>query len=215
MATSIYEELRDDILSGRRLPGSALMEKPLAEQYGVSRTPVREALLQLLSSSLAERKGRGLVVAKSSPEEVLAIYDMRIVLEEAAARWAAERRTELDLGRILRAHEDMKATAEQDLASQQRAHHLFHEQLWLASHNLPLIDTLERINGQLHDHPGTGLQKPGHWDSVLDDHSKLIEAIATRSVEDAARIASDHVKKARDVRLQQFSAEPISVSAMR
>ena len=100
MATSVYEAIREAILSGRFPPEHMLGENALATEFGVSRTPVREALHRLEIEQLVERVPRGVRVRASSPEEILDIYEVRITLEAAAAKQAALRSTELDRMRL-------------------------------------------------------------------------------------------------------------------
>src|ERR1700754_1808293 len=81
-----YERLKQAILDGELVPGQQLVEISLAQWCQVSRTPIREALSRLEQDGLALRTDRGLVVRERSPEEILDIYDTRIVLEAMAAR---------------------------------------------------------------------------------------------------------------------------------
>lgn len=207
MSASVYDELRLDIVSGRRAPGSALVETALADEYGVSRTPVREALLQLRQDGLVERNGRGLIVRGQSPEEILEIYQVRVPLEELAARLAASWRTDLDLVRLTRAHQEMVDLTDPDPTEQSTTNRAFHRQIWLASHNRTLIDMLERINDQLHRSPDSPLRFPGRWAQVLRDHEELLVAIAEQRPDEAGAIASRHMTEGRNIRLQMYSSE--------
>ncbi|MGH8994813.1 MAG: GntR family transcriptional regulator [Acidimicrobiales bacterium] len=205
MPTSVYDQLRRDILSGERPPGSALVETALADHYGVSRTPIREALSQLRQNGLVERNGRGLAVRKQSPEEILEIYEVRIPLEELAARSAAARRTEFDLARLARVHRDMQELETDDRAARATVNRAFHRQIWIAGHNRTLIDLLERINDQLHRHPESPLGFPGRWEQVLLDHEELIAAIDDQQPDLAGELAAHHMKAGRNIRLQMYS----------
>ncbi|MET7508312.1 GntR family transcriptional regulator [Streptomyces albidoflavus] len=204
---SVYERLRADIVSGAQAPGDHLGEAALAERYGVSRTPVREALRRLEQDGLVERVGRQMHVRMHRPEEILDIYEVRIILEEAAGRGAAQRHTALDLGLLTRAYEDMLAVDPADHAEQARANRLFHERLRNASHSPTLIDLLERLGSHLQRYPQTTLSHPGRWAEVLRETEQLLAAVRERRADDAARIAADHMKAARDIRLTMYAAE--------
>jgi DNA-binding FadR family transcriptional regulator len=106
---SVYDELRAQIVDGIITPGTHLVEGALAKSFGVSRTPIREALSQLAYEGLLERYDRAMRVRVLRAEDVLEIYEVRIVLERAAACAAAERRTDLDLGRLSRTLAEMQA----------------------------------------------------------------------------------------------------------
>lgn len=109
---SVYDELRARIVDGVLSPGTPLVEGPLAREFGVSRTPIRETLSQLTYEGLLERHDRAMRVRVLKAEDVLEIYEVRIALERAAARAAAERRTELDLGAMGHILDDMQALDE-------------------------------------------------------------------------------------------------------
>src|SRR6185436_17719083 len=102
---------------------------------GVSRTPIREALRRLEQDGLIERTSRGTRVVERSPEQILEIYELRILLEAHAARSAAQRATSLDINRLRTIHEQMLATAPEDRNARVTLNRLFHEALWHASHN--------------------------------------------------------------------------------
>ena len=129
----VYERMRDDIVTGLLAPGAALVETALAGQYGTSRTPVREALRRLEQDGLIERGDRGMRVRSRSPEEILEIYEVRIVLETAAARSAAVRRTPLDLVRLRQAHAAMVALDTDEGTARADANRRFHELVWAAA----------------------------------------------------------------------------------
>jgi DNA-binding GntR family transcriptional regulator len=202
----MYDRIRHDILSGELPPGSSLVETALADRYGMSRTPIREALLQLRQDGLVERNGRGLAVRQQSPEEILEIYEVRVPLEELAARLAATRRTDLDLLRLTRAHRDMLEMTGDERALRTTANRAFHRQVWLASHNHTLIDMLERIGEQLHRNPESPLHHPGRWDQVLKDHEELLEAISEQLPDKSKEIWSRHMVAGRSIRLQMYSS---------
>lgn len=207
MDGSAYERLRDDVLSGAVPPGSALAEAALAERYGVSRTPIREALRRLEQDGLVERAGRGMRVREHSPDEILEIYEVRIILEEAAARRAAHARSELDLTMLTRAHEQMCALETEEAEPRARANREFHERIRTASHNATLIDLLQRLERHLHRYPQTTLTYPGRWDAVLDEHERLLAAIGDGRADDAAELAAGHMTAARDIRLRMYAQD--------
>jgi DNA-binding GntR family transcriptional regulator len=200
----VYEQLRESIVEGRLHPGESLVEATLAATYGVSRTPVREALTRLQHDGLIHRGDRGLVVRESSPEEILDIYDTRVILEAQAARLAAKRRSEFDLARIRNEQERMhecltKKSPPGECAQQNRT---FHRAVWRASGSGSLIDLLERLNTLLGRYPATTLASPGRLEAANAEHNQIIEAIADGDAELAAEVATRHFLAARDIRLQ-------------
>ena len=201
---SAYDRIKEAILSGELEPGRPLVEAQLAAWCGVSRTPVREALTRLEQDRLVARGDRGLVVRQSSPEEILDLYDTRIVLEAAAARFAAERRTEHDLRLMRNALPRMAELGDANPSAKAASNADFHRLIWRASHNGSMIDLLERLGMHLGRYPATTLAYPGRWESSNTQHDELVEAIAARDAELAATIATTHFSVARDIRLALF-----------
>lgn len=207
MSVKVYDRIREDIASGDLSPGTPLVEVAMAERYRVSRTPIREALRMLEQDGLVERAERGMRVRARSAEEILEIYDVRITLEAAAARWAASRRTQYDLMRLRAAHERMVAVDGGDGASMAETNRRFHETLWAASHNGTLIDMLDHLSAHISRYPATTLTRGDRWAVALDEHARLIEAIAARDEASAATIAESHMAGAREVRLQMAAED--------
>lgn len=205
MVDSAYYALRRDIVSGQIKPGDKLVEMSLADRYGVSRTPIREALRRLEQDGLVQRNGRRLRVRLHRPDEILDIYDVRIVLEEAAARAAALRRTSLELSLLSRAYDAMRVIREDDTGAQQRANWAFHELVWAASHSSTLVDLLSRLQANLRRYPDGTLSHPGRWRQSLGDHARLVSAIREHRTADAARITATHLATARELQLRAYA----------
>jgi DNA-binding GntR family transcriptional regulator len=205
MSSDVYGEIRAGILSGHFAPGQVLTENGLAAEFGISRTPVREALHRLEIEQLVERAARGVRVRDSSPEEILDIYEVRITLEAAAAKQAALRASELDHAR-LRAAQDAMRRAGDDPAKRASSNRAFHEAIWQASHSPTLDDLLRRLNVHLIRYPTTTLTWGERWDEVLAEHEELLDAIASRDAARAHDVAERHMAGAREVRLRMYAA---------
>src|SRR5262245_37737245 len=157
LAKDIYTQLRSVIVSGEVEPGTQLVETVVAARFGSSRTPVREALRRLEQDGLVERGERGMQVRARGPEEILEIYEARIVLETWAARAAAEHRTAFDLANLEQLHARMVAIKQGDGPAMVASNRAFHEGLWTATHNRTLIDLCSRLVGHLAGFPATTL----------------------------------------------------------
>jgi DNA-binding GntR family transcriptional regulator len=201
-AQTVYHRLRGEIVSGALPPGSPLREIALAERFGVSRTPIREALRRLEQDRLLEPGARGMEVRAVDPQEVVQVYDMRVLLEAEAAGQAARERGTADLLRLegLLAHD--RALNDPDDATRVRTNLEFHAALWRATHNAVLVDLLERLTIHLVHAPHSTLSVGDRWDDALDEHARLIEAIRAREETMARRIAGEHMNTAREIRLQ-------------
>jgi DNA-binding GntR family transcriptional regulator len=207
-AESPYEMLKNAILHGELGPGQPLVEASLAAWCNVSRTPVREALMRLEQDGLAGRTDRGLVVRERSPEEIIDLYETRMILEATAGRVAAERRTDHDIRTLRRYLSRGEDAGPGDPRAMVAANQQFHRAVWRASHNESLLDLLERLNLHLARYPETTLQYPGRWEQAWKEHAELTGAIAARDSERAHEVALRHFREARDIRLALFDEDP-------
>jgi DNA-binding GntR family transcriptional regulator len=205
MTVGVYEQLHQKIVNGDIPPGERLTEIALAERFGISRTPVREALRRLEQDGLVERTVRGMRVRERSPNEILEIYEVRILLEGAAARAAATRRTPLDVARLEQLHESMLQTPAGDAQTMEAINRRFHETIWATSHNATLIDLLTRLNSYLLHYRGTTLTHGDRWQKVLTDHEAMVKAIRDGDADSAGAIAEEHMTGARNVRLLMYA----------
>lgn len=203
-----YEKIKDAIVVGELRPGQPLVESSLATWCGVSRTPIREALRRLEQDGLIRWTERGLVVRERSAEEILDIYEVRIVLEATCARTAANRRTDHDL-RMLRGALAQAATVDAtDAAEMVRSNRAFHQLVLRAAHNESLTDLLDRVNLHLTGYADNQptIASPGRWAIAHQEHAALVDAIEARDGDLASELATTHFSEARDIRLAQFSA---------
>jgi len=200
-----YESLLQEILRGELFPGEILTEAALAERLQVSRTPIREALTRLEQDGLVRRTSRGMEVRERSPEEILDIYEVRILLEADAARVAAERRSNLDVISLRRIAAELDKMDTSDPDAMAEANRTFHHAVWRAAHNEPIMDLLRRLDMHLSRYPTTTLSDPGRWEASLAEHRQLIAAIEARDGDLAARTSSEHFTAARDIRLRLWT----------
>lgn len=199
---SIFRVLRGEILSGVHPPGTAFREVVLSERFGVSRTPVREALGRLQHERLLERAARGLQVPQVDPQEVIQIYDLRVMLEEEAAGQAAYGRTAADVMRLEALMDRDRSLVNPDDQTRMRVNLEFHTALWASSHNRVLVDLLDRLSTHLIHTPSSTLSMDNRWPEALDEHAGMVQAVAERREQDARTIARAHVETARRLRLE-------------
>jgi DNA-binding GntR family transcriptional regulator len=203
---SPYLMIRNAIIAQELPPRAQLVENALAKKYNVSRTPIREALRRLETEGLVERYGSRMQVREYRPEEMLDLYEVRSFLEEAAAKTAALRHTDMDLMLIERAHQSMLDVKFEEASATQLAatNRTFHERVWAASHSAALLDLLDRILVHFIRYPGTTLSTPERWNQVLKEHEDLVAAIRDRDADRAARIASAHMEEAKNIRIEMY-----------
>ena len=144
MSTGLLAKLQKDILSGRFRPGDKLTEQALCEEYGVSRTPIREALRQLEESGLVEMKlNRGAFVVGMSRQDYEDMFELRKACEVQAVKWAIERITDDEMEKLEETFEFMEFyTMRQDIDKMLVINAGFHQVIYEAAHNRMLLKML-------------------------------------------------------------------------
>lgn len=161
--------------------------------------------MRLEQDGLISHRGRELVVRERSQEEILDIYETRIVLEATVARVAATRRSSLDVVRMRSVAQglcEMRSPSPIEMAEANRS---FHRTVWRAGHNESLIDLLSRLDLHLSRYPATTLASGSRWNEANQEHLDLVEAIESQNADEAGRIAAAHFTKARDLRLKLWA----------
>ncbi|MDR1710385.1 MAG: GntR family transcriptional regulator [Propionibacteriaceae bacterium] len=202
LTSSVYLQLREDILAGV-FPGDVpLLETSLATRYGISRTPVREALSLLEHDGLVQRAARGFRIRSGSAQDVMEIYEARIALESAASGLAANRRTELDV--IQLGHVQERAT-QADTEPEVRAFQSqWHECVWQAGHNQTIVTTLGRLMAQLHIYDQHMPDAINDVDTSNEEHAEITKAIQSHDSDLARTLMSAHLERSRDLRLKSI-----------
>lgn len=197
-----YSLILDAIDVGVFKPGDRLVESDLAERFGVSRTPIREALQRLETQSLLERDGRSLIVASLDHTQMAELYMVRRELEGLAASLAARHATEEEV-QVLRdmvLADDALVGNPVELA---KANRRFHQQIHLASHNRYLVQQLDLVHRSMALMATTSLAAEGRGKIAQAEHKAIVEAIAARNEEEAGRALKNHISVAFTTRLKQ------------
>jgi len=197
-----YELVLEAIDNGVYQPGDRLVESELADRFGVSRTPVREALQRLETQAILVRDGRSMVVASLDHDQLGELYAVRAQLEGLAAQLAAQHAAPEEI-RILQDMVAQDAALVDDPAGLARANRRFHRQIHLASHNRYLIRQLESVHRTMALLTTTSLAAEGRGVDALAEHAAIVEAIANRDKNSADIALRDHISKAYETRLKQ------------
>lgn len=196
-----YTLILEAIDGGLYRPGDRLVESELAERFGVSRTPIREALQRLETQSLLARDGRSLIVASLDHNQMSELYAVRTELEGLAARLAARHATEEEV-QVLRDMVEEDRVLIDDPTALARANRRFHKMIHLASHNRFLVQQLDLVHRSMALMATTSLAAEGRGEVAMSEHAAIVEAIARRD-EDAAYMAlKDHISVAFVTRLK-------------
>lgn len=196
-----YELILDAIDEGVYTPGDRMVESELAERFGVSRTPIREALQRLETQRLLSRDGRSLIVSSLDHNQLAELYAVRAELEGMAARLAAQHAAPEEV-HVLRdmVEEDRKLL--DDPVALARANRRFHRQIHLASHNRYLIQQLDLVHRTMALLATTSLAAEGRPDKAIAEHDAIVTAIEARDGDGAGEALRAHISKAFETRLK-------------
>lgn len=199
-----YLLLLEAIDQGEFQPGDRLVESELAERFGVSRTPVREALQRLETQAVLTRNGRSLVVSRLDHDQLGELYVVRAELEGLAARLAAKHAAPEEV-RVLweMIRKDREFVTRPDALA--RANKRFHRQIHLASHNRYLIQQLEMVHRSM-ALLATSLAVEGRGPKAMEEHETIVRAIEARDGAAADEAIRAHISRAFETRLMLDAA---------
>jgi len=195
----VYRALRDDVVSMRRKPGEPIIEREIAVARGVSRKPVREALLRLADESLVEIFPQsGTFVARipvsALPEAIL----MRTALEQTTARLAAERAGKSDVAHLrdlLKHQRRVEARADRDRFHE--ADEAFHAAIAAAAGHPGIWHFIEQVKIQVDRYRRLTLPVPGRMRHVIEEHAAIVSAIEAHDEHAAAAAMAAHLERLR------------------
>lgn len=203
----VFDVLRSAITSGALKPGERIMENQLAEQLRVSRTPVREAIRKLEQEGFVVMvPRRGTYVADLSIRDINEVFEIRTALEVLAAGLAAERISEEDLEELERLlvligelidKGEMEKIVEADTR--------FHDILYGATHNRTLAAIISNLREKITLFRTISYGYPGRAKRSLEEHRRLVEALARRNGTVAQQVARKHMENAEQTLLQHMS----------
>jgi DNA-binding GntR family transcriptional regulator len=208
----VYRRLRQMILTGQLPPQTRMVELHFAEQFEVSRTPVREALKRLTAENLILNDPvRGLVVHDPEPYEVTDMYLVRDVLEALAARLAAQRITPDELRQLHMAHDSMREgvnTGHEDLVI--TANLSFHDAIYRSARNETLFRMARDLSDLVRRFSAEAFADPQRAADVVDEHAEILDALDRHDANAAAAASSRHMQRTSANLLQIHHKQSIS-----
>jgi GntR family transcriptional regulator, gluconate operon transcriptional repressor len=198
--------LRESIAAGKLAPGTRLVEADMAQQLGISRGTVREALRMLEGQGLVESiPGRGTYVARFSEQDVEEVYSLRSLLEQEAVRLLTSRATADDLVTMEQALTDMFEAASLGKAADLMDRDLkFHKLIWNLAGHRRLAHVLEDLSSQIQMYLAIDTQLYADLVAGIADHQGILDAIRAGSGELAAAKMAAHLKHAAEV-VEEFA----------
>jgi DNA-binding GntR family transcriptional regulator len=192
----LYSDIKADLLSLHLPPGTELQEQELAQRYGGSRTPVREALSRLMADGLVERVGRAYRARQFLPLEVRDVYEMREALEEMTVRLCTERAEEADLAALDRLlEEQQRAIWNDDRLGFSEKDSAFHASIARAGRNALLASQVSLLQDQIRIIRARELDRALGRETALADHRRILDAMRRREVAVAQAEMRSHIRQ--------------------
>lgn len=191
----LREALEEEIVAGHLRPGQRLDEAGLAERFAVSRTPIREALIQLAASGLVEIKPRrGAFVTLLGPQALVDSFELMAELEAACARLAARRMTPEDRAALHAAHSACAAAVRaEDEDAYYPANAVFHQAIYAATANPVMAEEARRHQVRLQPYRRLQLRAPRRMDASFAEHEAILAALIAGNGDEAANLLRAHV----------------------
>jgi len=198
LSDRIRNALTDEITLGVLEAGAALDEQQLADRFGASRTPVREALRQLAVSGLVEmRARRGVIVARMTPERIMDMFETSAEIEAMCVRLATYRMTPLERSHLIELHDRSLPMVEKgDFDAYDAFNREFHEAIYRATHNTFLAEHAIAVRTRLIAFRRTQLRQGERLRRSRDEHDAIMQAIAEGDGEAASRRMRAHMLNA-------------------
>jgi GntR family transcriptional regulator, trigonelline degradation regulator len=196
LGEQVYRRLKEEILKGVRLPNERLIETKIAVELQTSRSPVREAIRLLQAEQIAVEKNGSVHVFQPSYEDFCEIYDLRLVLEPAAARKAA---VQMNPHHLQLLAENLRATKEclssNDLPRLITLNYEFHQCIWNAARNSRFDRILQNVSILIHYYCSLVLKLNRQQTNILVEHQEIFEALQVGDSENAAQLMYHHIAK--------------------
>ncbi|MEG0541409.1 MAG: GntR family transcriptional regulator [Angelakisella sp.] len=202
-----YQILKNEICTGKYLPGQWLQEKELADHLQVSRSPIREALRQLAGDGLVvEQPNKGVFVKAFTLREIEEIFDMRVMMESYALLHSKEHLTTEHKEQLLQFVSELTAAHREDnLKKYIEIDEQLHSYFILLSGNNLLVESYRRVHTMIQQFRIYSLMRHQRFDESVEEHRQMIHAIITGAVEEADEVNRKHLELAKEKIVEYLS----------
>jgi DNA-binding GntR family transcriptional regulator len=197
----VYDTLKERILKGQYSPGQRLITNDLANEFNVSRMPIREALQQLEAATglVSMIPHKGATVVATSEEDLVEVFQIRVALESLAARLACPNLDESQIDQLESLNHrisDLKHTDDEERFQELNLE--FHSRLWRAA-NAPRLETILRaLYDASRNYRYISLKLPGRFEEVVQEHKDIIAALRSGKECDVEAIVKNHYQQTLD-----------------
>lgn len=200
LTDELVERLRDEIIEGTLRAGERVPEAEICARYGVSRTPLREALKVLAAEGLVTLAlNRGATVARISASDIEELFPIIGALEALAGRQAAARAGDRDVERIEALHRQMVTRYDaEDWVGYSKLNRRIHEAIFEIAGNQALAALYQQLLVRIHAVRFVARKSPQRWREAIEDHVRMLDALRARDGETLARILDAHLQHKAD-----------------
>lgn len=207
LPSDIYDRIRQEIRHGILAIGERVTEQELAARFGVSRTPIRDAIVRLEADGLLTNEPRrGLIVTQLSHQQIVEVYNMREILEGSAARLAAQAASDMELATLADLNEREKESLS-DFNLLRDLNRNFHHMIMLAAHNRYLLRSADQLSGTMSVLPSL-LDHEERAKLAAVEHQAIVEALLNRDRDQAEIAARAHVRASQKHRMMMRLQAP-------
>lgn len=210
LAEEVRKTLYDEILAGTLPPGTRLDEVSLAERFGVSRTPIREALREMVSTGLAEHHHRrGVFVSQVPAAQLDEMFDFAAELEATCARLAASNMTLTERDALMALHlESHQHVTTGDVNAYDDANMAFHGALFAGSHNRYLQEATLQARSRVAPFRRAQFQVGDRLATSFEEHSRIVLAVMRGYGEEAGDLMRAHIQHSRVLSQEYLDKAP-------
>ncbi len=199
LSTSLFEDIRENILSGKYQAGEKITENRVCQEFGVSRTPVREAFKQLeLEGLITNIPNRGAYVLGFSKRDIQDIYEIRKAVEIIAIKWAIERIDSDELSELQEAYDLMEFyTMKNEQGKMMETNTRFHEIIYKSTRSRFLEQILKSYQIYIYKTKKVALQSEAYLQDVLEEHKRILTSIYNKDFSEGEKAVFQHISNAQ------------------
>ncbi len=197
----VFKKLQKAIYTEKIKSGEKITEREIVKEFGVSRTPVREALCMLTATGLIKFiPDKGFVIGKLTAKEIKNIMETRMVLERFALRLAIQRIKPTEISNLnLLLSKMERAVKDKDTAKVFHISNLFYNQIILASENQELFNFIQLLNNKIYHFRNVSFSTPDELEEYFTEHEKMLNALTNKDEETAQKLAKESIQRVNSV----------------
>jgi len=202
----VYEQIKNAIMEGKLKEGDRILESDIAEQIGISRAPVREAIRLLQQEGLVVTSPhRGTFISGLTVEDTREIFSLRSILEQFAVGLCINNLSQGDIETLYKYVDLMRQAAiEEDVRKVAKYDSKFHELIYKKTHHKRLKEVMSLLNTPVRAFMATTNRLYANLEDVADGHVPIVEALTSKDAKHAAQVIEDHIKEVGEQLLEQM-----------